>query len=1587
MKIDKTANKLLFTLLLTFFASIPSMFADDGQATQWKNYGTCALNDGWVTGGLLSNLVIEQDVDNPFRFRIVEPYKSLKEGENGNTSEYPGEIIFNISNRDYVHIEYNVPAGYNKDGEICITNDYGFFYNLLKDDTNIPAILDRNNAPKTTYNKGIITVENSKYMIHNKNQNLVETGRKSQIIMPRKAGDWTFNCDGDYLDFTFAGSAVDGNYDAASKTYKIKDIKDSKALKATIKSQYASYLIESVSVTPDAPGVKIDERSKSFTFSYDDFPGEFTFDVKVAKVETNWTINADKDYFDFKIGDKALDTSYDSNTSSYALNNIGTSGTLHAEFTSEYTDGDYRYKITSVTYDRVKKQLLFTDIPTTELPEPQPVIAEDGKSFDINVADFIGTYNFTVTTEYDGALITDIAKPIVSVTQNTAYIRLSYNSALVPEGSTIKAFFGPANKDVETYEDFVVGLASGASVNILNLKPGTNYTYNVVLKVYNEDDEVISTNRPVSVTFTTNQTPTQADGVDAATYQWDNSAWPDNRYAVCTFTSYILGASSAFPEISPTVTSIEGKYFNKTHEDGKRELTLLFAHFLPNPSYQTDDQFMYQVDKWFIIKNPSHDSGETETLYVPTSPADWSDPDGINPYGLVTESGVRYNGFKKIEMGLADKSKAPSISDYRWDIDLINYFRLPTSNTVYNVILVLGFDEKDEKYETPTYMTIRFEEEPLTALIGTIAQTSPEFDPEKDNVGGWHTWVPLVPTGDSENPYPYVYDFVAQEETYDLSFTADNSRLFDILGTESGNGIVNPGFYLQEIYPHSMFWNSDFESPSNWNSKTRGRDIRAQQTNYYPGFVGPYIDGRKGHINGREDEELVDYTPNKNESIRLTDLVPGHHYQLVIDHPSYGWETDPDNPTFTYICNHLEYITLVDYDIHDGTAQAYQLVEDTQNPGTYYTYDFKNAGKKDDIKIYEVSLADDDTVISYEETKKIDQAVAYQDKRYNFTDKIFVFVNGYEYEEVDENDVIVKVLGAKADVVFKAEEAEDDIRHTVDAKEGSMKVASVFSMKGVNKPLDEKTFNIEKYTLDYQRGYYTCKDNTLELFVTDRPVTHRLVPEYNNKTEKNPRLYDPETAHLKDTQTTGTLVVPTPKRLNEEAEYSFAADRFAQDYTPENSSVKIQFYAQDLKNTEYEVMDYTLPEQKLHIHDYHITFPYESSNVTKPLGDIMEDEVEIKNGEDGEEDIEVTAYTGPNIRFHFVVGDDIAVDIHPNNYTTPGFFNADLGDIYDVDINQNLTPTRDINLVYTPREFPSTQIYSRWAGAMTAQVTLGLNAPELINFISQQEKTDDNKFIVRSINREVEDLGGGQSVEVIKLHGLNIFNTDDEINDSGNSTLMTGDAKDDETTLYLLDLYDLTQGLTAKVVKSRVLLTKDELRSYKFPILVSEPFNTGSSYDPIVVKDHAGEEVYPFGLRNVYLFPVANLGFNNESDVTLPETSTDEGTDTDTDADTPSNAPRMRVAQEGVTYYGVTTPVLEPIVTFDEETPTGVSDIVVSTSALARAGRGTIEVLAEDAVLIRADGTTIGIGQGVYEVTPGVYVAVKEAAVQKLIVR
>lgn len=695
----------------------------------------------------------------------------------------------------------------------------------------------------------------------------------------------------------------------------------------------------------------------------------------------------------------------------------------------------------------------------------------------------------------------------------------------------------------------------------------------------------------------------------------------------------------------------------------------------------------------------------------------------------------------------------------------------------------------------------------------------------------------------------------------------------------------------------------------------------------------------------------------------------------------------------------------------------YEAVKDAFGNNVYYTYDYT----KEKGKTYKVTLDKDFKVASFDVVKtidghSIDESVEYKDPKYNFSDFLFIVSTHPTWiQSAYVNDKITGIIGK-----LKFKDTEDIINFDTTKTFDPEHLHEVVKMKNVDGPLDVKDFDIE-YSYTYSNRYQgvhvsmydtslptTIDINYLILSAVDSYHTGELETDYFNggyklkifnradilrasvnstlsanipqgeaaiwrTSESTVAVGSVEGLENPTVETTGRLTVPEPMDLK--PIYSLSTDNDAKADSG-NSQIEIHFYAEDLVDDNYTVDYLTLPELKIHSHDYHITFPYVPSNVTLDLGNVMNAE---------------------NANFSLIMHDEDnkgagEIILNPENgISQPGYFNADLGYIYDRTQNKPLEAHRTLTLAFSG---DPEIVYYRWNGGVDAETDLDLTAPE----VSTPEVNNHAQVgrWIRPLDPDPENAATCQWEEVLYIDGTSIVNTADHITEKSGSKpdgdLITGDDAEDHTTLYLLEILDLDNEQN---VKERILATKEEIEGMKFDVYrhpdtflrdewLHDFKNVDGSQGYIDLTQFNGKVVKPFRLRNVYLFPIANNGFMMSDNTTSPYESADD------DAKTKSIAMLAETAPTKGVYHGVTTPVAEVEVilqSLDEGVTSDVEIVESDSQQFAKAGYGYVEVLVDGAELYTSAGKFLGAGKALYHVNAGVYVVRLGGVAQKVVVK
>lgn len=571
--------KKILALIAALFIVTPLVTAqsvDEENDGRWTSIGMGQLVDGWVNIGQTYDVEIQQDASNPKRYRVWNPFGGIKgDLDPANESEYIGQIVFDVSDPENVMVEHGKPAGYvwtlnpeRYQGEMYILNFLCFTYQTLLKAQGASkgeeycmnmAKNTAKNSKKNSYvdDEGNIVIPYTRHAgstFAKATETVENINVTAKIIMPSTQSRWEFKATADVLDFDFDGTPVSAVYNADTKSYVLDDVTNANVVTVTVKPNYVNTLIKDVTVSPEGGKINVSDNSKSFSFNRGAFPGNFTFTVNTFEATRRWTIVVEDDILVFDINGADPNIEYDAENGAYVYNTDAMSGTLHVGLQNGDASEDFNIVGVKPTFNR---EATFATLAVI----PAPALDADGKGFSLNLADYTGVYSFQVQTEYVGAFIAKVQTPIVSTTQGSAYIRIKYDSSLVPANSVIKAYFYRSDAPDEMYLNYVVGLASGADINVLGLSPDTEYEYIVQFIVYDDNGDEISRNRPITVNFTTKSAPKPAAGVSVADYLWDTTEIPENKYGIFTFWTYRTGkngSSLVVPELTPETPVIRG---------------------------------------------------------------------------------------------------------------------------------------------------------------------------------------------------------------------------------------------------------------------------------------------------------------------------------------------------------------------------------------------------------------------------------------------------------------------------------------------------------------------------------------------------------------------------------------------------------------------------------------------------------------------------------------------------------------------------------------------------------------------------------------------------------------------------------------------------------------------------------------------------------------------------------------------------------------------------------------------------------------------------------------------------------------------
>ena len=1293
---------------------------------------------------------------------------------------------------------------------------------------------------------------------------------------------------------------------------------------------------------------------------------------------SNWTFNCDFDAIDFFAdfgddkGEIPMSLKYDKKKHCYQIDNFSLDAILSGKIKDEY------------------KNYIFTEIKENSNGNVIDIL-EESKSFKIVQTDYPGQDEFNISISSTSPSISFITKSR-GITDNSDYADITYiekstsaqinfscYTSAIPENTLYEIKYWK-DGDLSVLTDEVFD-PNSISLALENLQPETAYTYKAQVIAYSSDlqtfstpvtHDIIAQSGIMTLTFKTGKT-FDSSTVNAYDYMWTWKDVPENVFALFAFENIVRDEDNPHIDLSALggPWNIPGRRIRK--EDGVYELTMFYSALL--------DDFRRQK---FLLGKSNEINGKILRFYYPN--AEGNLPEGNDKCGVMLENG------KKYELIEYNEQIDPTF-DYSYE-EGFRYFYVGEekdhlytgakliNKQIYNVLVKVEFE--DDSFDKPKYITFIYEDEPINdgkpVLVGTLAQTSEIYkqvmeSSNPDLYGGWHTYVPLESTNGG---YPYTYTFKTNEgdTEYDLALFLNVERPEEI--PDYGDALYEDS---GQVYPYLSFWSDEYSRSIGLPYAYIPEDgDNFVNLNYTRGVTKPF----PASIGASAEYPLTDGIRKGAASIHLKGLEPDKIYKLTVNNPTIIYFDNPlnDSDSRPYLfADVLSWISLMEY---EPEVVSYQLVEhfgekysSYPNTKVYYTFDL-NKYHTDDTKIsdtYRIVINDQNTILDCTTVTNINETETYKNKEYLFTDLLLVRTQDPSWlnqNEVDarigdisgefvvndnsETSIPIKAYKPTRKYSYRSlpiyrEGSVVGMRFIDNKQSGEIDFAyAIFPMKGENEPLNRQKFTLnDGFTYDFSSNiefqYYNQFNNVLTTLVDVAPT----------------RVGDLENFINPAVDGYGQLVVSEPKDVQDGIEYSLTAERAVESSTGDNT-IKIYFYADDLVNAGYTEASYTLPELKLYAHDYHVKFPYEPSNVTEDLATIMKEQNVLFQLQVDEPDRDGKPYT--------------TVELDPTADTTkPGFFNADLGDIFNVDQNKGEDATRSMTLA----KYNFTNVYKRWDNDEQSLVKLDLNAPELtekgIDYNEDTYDAESNQTEVTHVYLEDVDIDGIGTVRAVCIPGFDLINTLDGITADNDGDLTVGDDDDNFTTLYLVEYDDLYRNLN-KVEKTayRKLLTKEGIRNYHFPVII---LDEGDGFN---IDEYKGK-AYNFRVRNVYLFPVDNDGFRMPEDANLPE------------APAPADKPVVHIvaladAAAGSEYHGVTTPVMEHTLVFPEKTPTGSDDMDLETDGrLALTGQGYVDVIAEGASLYRTDGSLVGVGEGRYYISGGVYVVRCGTAVQKIVVR
>ncbi|MCH5245249.1 MAG: hypothetical protein J1E84_02210 [Muribaculaceae bacterium] len=977
--------------------------------------------------------------------------------------------------------------------------------------------------------------------------------------------------------------------------------------------------------------------------------------------------------------------------------------------------------------------------------------------------------------------------------------------------------------------------------------------------------------------------------------------------------------------------------------------------------------------------------------------------------------------------------------------NLTNYFKVPENvengGFVYNVIIRIKFDSNDRYMETPQSVKVTYEKTPKPRIIGSVCRTSPSYDFDGrdgwESLYGWDKWIELE--GDD---YPYTYTFVAGAEYPAPDAPDDPNNPDDPDDPNNPNNPNNPdnheleqntgstgAKYANQVY--YCYYDFMYALPNPYKDSFEERSVyedpndcffNHETSNYFKDweFVNPYQIywpiyeyspeykyGRPWYIKeielelGQVKEMTGDNQPwcdknslrtnsgnryrtdsqfERNYSIHLNKLEAGKVYQIKIDRPAIDdviTHNDTELPgtgagNRYYAPDEMVrlngYVSITKQE--DPTLKAFQLIQmngelegDNQ---VYYTIDPNADFSSETIDYYRVVLDDDNNVVDYNKTTgSID---IYFSNDCIFTNKIVVMPEFDPMETWGNPNSNIQISGYTGTLThcntgktyrFNATKAIVLAGESIDIQSFTMAVDGIWykNVYTVNEVVcEEKAYNDGED--HYDPTYW-------EIVPNERIVeTPESFLNYNyGKSEIMTVADDPSITPLAIIDVPLTIPTPTPGDVS----YLLSVENPVTNESNEDNSVLVRFYDNDLRGeNDYLQMVYDLPTDfKINAHDFHVVFPY-----TEPK---WNDELKNRIYNNGD----------PVFKYEFTV------DRKPTGRSTfddgnPGFYNADMGSIYDLNINEtDGDATRTLGIQISPRDTETYQpimlseqtplfqygdvsFLNLWRKDMTAQVKLDLTAPE-VNYDQNNEVT--------KLYRDIRRTKDGKYQEILAVRGLNITNNPDYLKDK---VLYYGQDNEDETALYLVEY---TEPGTQEY--DRMLMTMEQLMSYTFVVAVGEKkYNSVAEWEAQGPEININQQdaVSPITVRNVYLFPQKNDGLTMQDSSSSNEQQR-------------LKANVMNVDENGTrpVYYAVSTPPAQPLLEFpgyeDNGPVLSVDNVVIPSISLARSGHGYVELLAEDIALYSADGKLVANRKGKHYLNPGIYIAYKDNLMQKFVVR